>query len=622
MADADKKFVLAVDVGSSSVRCHVYDKAAKLVGKSQQGYQWLYPEPGLEELKPDQLFDDTVGVIKGAVSDAGLTLEDISCMGITTQRSTWVTWDKVTGEPFHNFISWNDSRGTSWATAMNQSMRIKLLNFIGLVSHNATGNKRFCAARILQMKPGCIKSVCSPPVRFNADFYASTSLTNIMGEYARNKKLRRAVKDNRACFGTVDTWLVYRLTGRREHVTDYSEASATLLFDPYARDWGWVLMRYVGAPKLIMPKIMGSCSKFGHTDLSVLGAKIPITCLIGDQAASMYGARCFKEGDVNLTLGTGGFFDMNTGQRPHTSLSGTYPVCAWAIDDKLTYMAESSFPGVGTSLELARRHGLIDSMSELHSLVTSVDDSDGIHFVSGSDGGLTMGDDGAGERFTDEDLELRDKDASAEGLSFDDLEQDASSVSSASRRRPAHFLRAIVESIAFRAYRILKFMDEETHYPVGHIKVSGGVARSDFLLSTLATLSDKTVCRPIEHETTILGAALLTGITLGIYPKSGLDAREARSGDIFRPEEERRSNVQLEYSRWSSAVFQPSRSTISLSSAVSESGSSGGSSSVFAIGPDVLSSFQGKKPSSGTCLEDEDDDSPSVLARSVAAASL
>uniref|UniRef100_A0A8B9KVJ5 Glycerol kinase 5 n=1 Tax=Astyanax mexicanus TaxID=7994 RepID=A0A8B9KVJ5_ASTMX len=253
--------VLSVDVGTTSIRCHVYDKVAKIRGSCTKKVSLLYPEPGRVEMDPEELWQGFVSVVKGAVQDSGLEMSQMEAIGISTQRATFTTWDRNSGKTFHNFISWQDLRAAEMVRSWNNSCTMKL---------------------------------------------------------------RQAVDEGTCLFGTIDTWLLYKLTKGLVHATDYSNASSTAIFDSYQMCWSGFLCSLLSLPLSIFPKVQNTSHNFGSSDPSIFGVPIPIMSVMADQQAAMFGECCFHTGDVKITMGTGTFMDINTGNKPHTSVAGTH----------------------------------------------------------------------------------------------------------------------------------------------------------------------------------------------------------------------------------------------------------------------------------------------------------
>lgn len=296
-ASPPSRFVLGLDVGSTVIRCHVYDQTARVRGSSAQKVENVYPQPGWVEIDPDSLWAQFVAVIKDAVKAAGVQMNQIVGLGISTQRATFITWNKKTGHHFHNFISWQDLRAAELVKSWNNSLIMKLL-------HGATRVLHFFSRSKVMLTVS----------RFNfSTQHATLRLTWILQNLS---EVKRAVEEDNCCFGTIDTWLLYKLTKGSSYATDYSNASTTGFFDPYAMRWSRLITTMVSIPLSILPPVKDTSYNFGSVDEKIFGVPIPVVALVGDQQSAMFGECCFETGDVKLTMGTGTFLDINTGKKP------------------------------------------------------------------------------------------------------------------------------------------------------------------------------------------------------------------------------------------------------------------------------------------------------------------
>ncbi|KAM9614340.1 glycerol kinase 5 isoform 3-T3 [Morphnus guianensis] len=294
-AAAPARYVVGVDVGSTEVKCHVYDRAAAVRGSGWRKVESLYPHPGWVELDPEVLWSQFVGVIKEAVQAAGLHMRQIAGLGISTQRATFITWHKRTGKPFHNFISWQDLRSAELVNSWNKSLLLKVVHVIFTVLHFLTGNDRYLAPSFLT-------------------FSTQQTSMKLSWVFKNIHEAEEAAKKNNCCFGTVDTWLLYRLTKGSVYATDYSNASATGVFEPFTKCWNPTLCNLLSIPMSIYPPVKDTSFNFGSADSEIFGVPIPIMAVVADQQSAMFGECCFHPGDVKLTMGTGGFWNVNTGE--------------------------------------------------------------------------------------------------------------------------------------------------------------------------------------------------------------------------------------------------------------------------------------------------------------------
>ncbi|XP_071764110.1 glycerol kinase 5 [Centroberyx gerrardi] len=485
-----ESFILAVDVGTTSIRCHVYDKDAKVRGSCSTKVVLLYPEPGLVEMDPDALWKGFVTVVKGAVQDAGLQMRQIEALGISTQRGTFTTWDRTTGVPFHNFISWQDLRAGELVRSWNRSCTMKAIHGMMKVLHFLSRQKRFLAASLVVFSTQ------------HVTFRLVWALTHC-------KQLSQAVAEGNCCFGTIDTWLLYKLTKGLVHATDYSNASATGIFDSYQMCWSGFLCAVVSLPLSIFPKVQNTGHHFGSTDPSIFGVSIPIMSVMADQQAAMFGECCFDVGDVKITMGTGTFMNINTGNKPHTSVAGLYPVVGWKIGTEVVYLAEGNAADTGTAIKWAQELELFSDVQQTSAMAYSVADSDGVCFVPS---------------FSGLQAPLNDPKACA---SFMGLKPSSTK---------CHLVRAILESVAFRNKQLYETMLRETHIPITKIRVDGGVCSNDFVMQLTADLFGRKVARPHCCEMSCLGAAYVAGLGAGFW-RSREELKKLQSTDrVFLPQ--------------------------------------------------------------------------------------
>ncbi|KAK1162580.1 putative glycerol kinase 5 isoform X1 [Acipenser oxyrinchus oxyrinchus] len=464
-------YILSVDVGTTSIRGHVYDKEANIKGSSSEKISLLYPNPGWVELDPEALWLQFVTVAKAAVQAAGLQMKQITALGISTQRATFTTWSRKTGKPFHNFISWQDRRASELVTSWNNSFTMKALHGSSKVLHFITRRKQFLAASIITFSTQ------------HVTFRLAWVLQNL-------KKVQEAVEEGNCCFGTIDTWLLYRLTKGAVHATDYSSASATGIFDSYQMCWSGMLCSLISLPLSIFPTVENTCHKFGSTDTSIFGVPIPIMSLVADQQAAMFGECCFDTGDVKITMGTGTFININTGNKPHTSISGLYPVVGWKIGQEVVYLAEGNAADTGTAIKWAQELDLFSDAAETEAMANSVPDADGVCFVPS---------------FSGLQAPLNDPHACA---SFMGLKPSTTK---------SHLVRAILESIAFRNKQLYEIMSEETQIPVTNIRADGGVCNNSFVMQLTADLFNRKINRPRHFDMSSLGAAFIAGLGIGFW---------------------------------------------------------------------------------------------------------
>ncbi|XP_072219100.1 glycerol kinase 5 [Leuresthes tenuis] len=458
-----ESFILSVDVGTTSIRCHVYDKEAKIRGSCTNKIFLMYPEVGHVEMDPDVLWKGFIAVVKGAVRDAGVQMSQIEALGISTQRATFTTWDRKTGVPFHNFITWQDQRATDLVKSWNRSCTMKAIH-------------------------GVMKVMVLPPHVYHVSIFL---------------QICQAIDEGNCCFGTIDTWLLFKLTKGHVHATDCSNASSTGIFDSYQMCWSGFLCSLVSLPLSIFPKVESTGHYFGSTDPSIFGVSIPIMSVMADQQAAMFGECCFDVGDVKITMGTGTFMDINTGSKPHTSVAGLYPLVGWKIGSELMYLAEGNASDTGTAIKWAQELELFSDIRETSAMAYSVSDSDGVCFVPS---------------FSGLQAPLNDPKACA---SFMGLKPSTTK---------SHLVRSILESVAFRNKQLYETMLRETCIPITKIRVDGGVSSNDFVMQLTADLFGRKVVRPQHQEMSCLGAAFVAGLGVGFW-KTHEELKKLQSTD-------------------------------------------------------------------------------------------
>ncbi|KAL4714940.1 hypothetical protein ACJJTC_003091 [Scirpophaga incertulas] len=359
----EEKYILTLDIGTTTIRSFIYNSRAETVGKAVYSVVLHYPSPGYVEIDPDELWTKIVAVVHKSLQDASLSASLISAMGISTQRSTFITWSRKSGKSFHKFITWKDMRADKLVKQWNESYTWKLIKAGAYALYLVTRSKRFRAGSALKFMNS------QTTLRLN------WALTNIAA-------LKQAVLDDDVMFGTLDTWLLYKLTGNTLHVTDVSSASATGFYDPFTMQWAGWAMTLFNIPMSALPTVVDTAGRhFTSTAPSLWGDSIPILSSMADQTASMWGSCCFDVGDVKLTMGTGTFFDINTGSTPHASVSGLYPVVGWRVGKELVYSAEGANNDTASIIKWAQNLGLFDNPEDTADIANSVPDTDGVYFI-------------------------------------------------------------------------------------------------------------------------------------------------------------------------------------------------------------------------------------------------
>lgn len=450
------KYIMALDQGTTSSRCILFDKAGNICSMAQREFEQIYPKPGWVEHNPMEIWSTQYAVMSEAMALLGAKPNDIAGIGITNQRETTIVWDKETGEPVYNAIVWQCRR-----TAKDINLLVK------------DGY-----ADVIKAKTGLV-----PDAYFSATKIAWI-LSNVAGA-------RKKAEEGRLLFGTVDTWLIWKLTGGAVHVTDYTNASRTMLFDIHNRCWDKELLEKFNIPEVMLPMVKPSSCIYGYTDPSVLAGNIAIAGAAGDQQAALFGQCCFEPGEAKNTYGTGCFLLMNTGDKPVESKHGLITTIAAGSDDQLHYALEGSvFTGGAIVQWLRDEMRLIRSSSQSEDYARMVNDTNGVYIVPAFSG---------------------------MGAPYWNPYARGCVVGLSRGANKEHFIRASLESIAYQTYDVLKAMESDTGHIVKELKVDGGASANDFLMEFQADILGAKIRRPKCIETTALGAAYLAGLAVGFF---------------------------------------------------------------------------------------------------------
>ena len=468
------KYIMSLDQGTTSSRCILFDKAGNICSTAQKEFRQIFPQPGWVEHDADEIWDTTLEVSRAAMKKLGVTAADIAAIGITNQRETTVVWDKETGRPIANAIVWQCRRTSDIIDALvakgySDSIRAKT----GLVP-----DAYFSGSKIKWL------------------------LDNVPG--AREK-----AEAGRLLFGTIDTWLIWKLTGGRVHVTDYTNASRTMLFNIHTLEWDKELLNMLDIPGNMLPEVKPSSCVYGESSFELYGGSIPISGAAGDQQCALFGQCCFAPGEMKNTYGTGCFLLMNTGTTPVESKNGLVTTIAVGIDGYVEYALEGSIFVAGAAIQWLRDQlNVISSASESQQYAEKVEDCAGGYVVPA---------------FT--------------GLGAPYWNQRARGAVVGITRgfNRAHLVRATLESLAYQTYDIAKAMEQDSGIKISGLKVDGGACANDFLMQFQSDLLCSDVCRPRCIETTALGAAYLAGLAVG-YWESREDIRTNWAVDrVFCP---------------------------------------------------------------------------------------
>ena len=471
------KYLMALDQGTTSSRSILFDKSGNIVSMAQKEFKQIYPKPGFVEHNPMEIWSSQFGTAVEAMANVGAVSEDIEAIGITNQRETTVVWDKETGKPVYNAIVWQCRRT---APLIDKIVKEGYAYYI----REATG--------------------LVPDAYFSASKVAWI-LDNVSG--AREK-----ARAGKLLFGTIDTWLIWNLTGKMVHVTDYSNASRTMLYNIHTLEWDKKILEIFDIPESMLPEVKPSSYVYGRTHQALFGGNIPIAGAAGDQQAALFGQCCFDKGDVKNTFGTGSFILMNTGTEAIKSKAGLLTTIAASTSDKVEYALEGSVFVAGAAIQWLR-DGLrmIKSSAQSEAYAVAVEDADGIYVVPAFTG--------MGAPYWNQ---------YARGTVF--------GLTRGTTKE--HLIRATLESIAYQSSDVFRAMEEDAGVEIKGLKVDGGASANNFLMQFQADIMNTYVRRPLCIETTALGAAYLAGLATGYYENKDEIRKNWQLGRLFEPDME------------------------------------------------------------------------------------
>ncbi|MDA3912046.1 MAG: glycerol kinase GlpK [Bacteroidales bacterium] len=488
-----KQYILALDQGTSSSRSILFDDDFQIIASHQIETRQFFPDDGWVEQDAEEIFTRQVETAEIALQKAGIGFDEIAGIGITNQRESFVVWDKASGKPVYHAIIWQDKRTADVCERMQQQE----------------------ISRIIRRKTGLV----SDP------YFSATKLRWL---FENQPELLVRAQNGELLFGTIDTWLIWKISGGAYHVTDVSNASRTMLFNIQNLQWDTELLDYFNIPKLILPEIVDSAGALAFTDSSLFfGKKIPISGIAGDQQAALFGQACYQTGMVKNTYGTGCFMLMNVGNTcPLIREDGLLRTLAWRIGNDLTYALEGSVFFAGATIQWMRDQlKLINSAEESEALAKSVKDTSGVYFVPAF-AGL--------------------------GTPYWDADARALIVGMTQATNSAHIVRAGLESLAYQTRDVLDLMQTSVGIALDTLRVDGGASANNFLMQFQADILGKSVSRPELVETTALGAAFLAGIGVGITDMDRIKQLWAE-GQCFKPQMSE-SERQKKYEGWKRAV--------------------------------------------------------------------
>lgn len=450
------KYIMALDLGTTSCRCIIFDKNGRICSAAQKEFTQYFPQPGWVEHDAEEIWATQTGLMYEAMSKIDITINEIAGIGITNQRETTVLWDKETGRPVHKAIVWQCRRTAGYCDEL----------------------KKLGMAEFFRSKTGLVLDA----------YFSATKLRWLLDNAIG---ARERAERGELLFGTVDSWIIWKLTGGKVHVTDYSNASRTMLFNIHTLKWDEEILRVLKIPQQILPEVKPSSHVYGYTDSKLFGREVPIAGAGGDQQCALFGQTCFERGEVKNTYGTGGFMLMNTGTSPVNSHNGLVTTIVWGVDDKVEYALEGSIFVAGAAVQWLRDElGLIRDAAESEVLAKSVPDANGCYVVPAFVG---------------------------LGAPYWDQYARGAIVGLTRGVNRNHIVRATLESIAYQVNDVLMAMQEDSGMPITSLRVDGGACDNDFLMQFQADILNTSVVRPYCIETTAMGAAYLAGLAVGYW---------------------------------------------------------------------------------------------------------
>lgn len=451
-----KRFILSIDAGTTSSRAILFDQKGNQVAIAQQEFTQIFPEKGWVEHNPIEIWETQINAVKNVLKKSNISIEQVDSIGITNQRETTVIWDRATGVPVYNAIVWQDRRTAD-------------------ICEELTAQGK---SDIFTQKTGLVVDA----------YFSATKIKWILDQ---DHKLRDRARKGELAFGTVDSWLIWNLTGKTTHVTDATNASRTMIYNIHENQWDQELLDILNIPVAILPRVVNSSEIIGMTDSSVLGKAVSIAGIAGDQQAALFGQMCIQPGDVKNTYGTGCFCIMNTGNQAVVSKNKMLTTIAWQIDGVVTYAIEGSVFIAGALVQWLRDQlHMITSSADIEALAESVSDNGGVTFVPALSG---------------------------LGAPYWDPHSTGAIMGITRGTNKGHIARSALEAIALRSRDIIIEMQKDAGVDFNSLKVDGGASNNDLLMQIQADLINADVIRPKVTETTALGAAFLAGLATGFW---------------------------------------------------------------------------------------------------------
>jgi len=476
------KYVMALDAGTTSNRCILFNEKGEMCSVAQKEFTQYFPKPGWVEHNANEIWSTQLGVAVEAMQNIGATADDIAAIGITNQRETAIVWDKETGEPVYHAIVWQCRRTSAYCDTLKEQGFTEMI----------------------QKKTGLV-----------IDAYFSATKVKWILDHVEGA--RRKAEEGRLLFGTVETWLIWKMTKGAVHVTDYSNASRTMMININKLQWDKDILKLIGIPACMLPKPVPSSSIYGEADPSFFGGLIPIGGAAGDQQAALFGQTCFTAGEAKNTYGTGCFLLMNTGERPVFSKNGLVTTIAWGLDGRVNYALEGSIFVAGAAVQWLRDEmRLVDTSPDTEYMASKVKNTNGCYVVPA---------------FT--------------GLGAPYWDQYARGMIVGINRgvNKYHMIRATLESIAYQVNDVITAMQADSGITLSTLKVDGGASANNFLMQFQSNIIDAPVHRPMCVETTAMGAAYLAGLAVGYWRSKEEVIKNWQIDRVFKPEMEEKDRL-------------------------------------------------------------------------------
>ena len=489
----EKKYIMALDQGTTSSRAILFNNKGEILEMAQKEFTQIYPKAGWVEHNPMEIWGSQSGVMREVIETAGITPDEIAGIGITNQRETTIVWDKNTGKPIYNAIVWQCRRTSD-------------------ICHDL---KEKGLEKIIKDKTGLLIDA----------YFSATKVKWILDNV---ESAREKAEKGDLLFGTVDTWLIWKLTHGKVHVTDYSNASRTMMYNIKELKWDEEILKELNIPLSMLPEVKPSSYVYGHTDEQMLaGAQIPISGCAGDQQSALFGQTCFEEGSVKNTYGTGCFLLMNTGEKIVESKNGLITTIAWGIDNKIQYALEGSIFMGGASIQWLRDElRMIKTAKDSETYANKVEDTNGVYVVPAFTG---------------------------LGAPYWDMYARGTIVGLTRGSKKEHMIRATLESIAYQTKDVITVMEQDSDIKVKDLRVDGGASSNNFLMQFQSDILDVNIDRPEIIETTALGVAYLAGLAVGFYKNKNEITSKWKVQKEFTPNMDENKRTKL-YKGWKRAV--------------------------------------------------------------------